>query len=224
MFASEREGTMRKFSLPKTPAALCWALVLSGLFTGAQAADREQELINRLRTQNRQLEQDLAAAQEARAKAEAQAKAAPAPVAPTAGAASVRELRQARASASASSRRLADLDKELQASKDAAAQADKDKQALQAKLQEQAEQLARVKSEGEAARQAQQTMSAQHAQCRADNAKLYSTGVELLERYESKGMGEVFSSREPFLQLGRVTLENVGAQYADALKAAKLKP
>jgi len=218
MFASEREGTMRKLSLPKTPAALCWALVLSGLFTGAQAADREQELINRLRTQNRQLEQDLAAAQEARAKAEAQAKAAPA------RAASVRELRQARASASASSRRLADLDKELQASKDAAAQADKDKQALQAKLQEQAEQLARVKSEGEAARQAQQTMSAQHAQCRADNAKLYSTGVELLERYESKGMGEVFSSREPFLQLGRVTLENVGAQYADALKAAKLKP
>jgi NADPH-dependent curcumin reductase CurA len=84
--------------------------------------------------------------------------------------------------------------------------------------------LASLKSEGEVARQAQQALSAQHTQCKADNAKLYSTGVELLERYEGKGLGEVFSSKEPFLQLGRVTLENVGAQYAEALKAAKLKP
>lgn len=214
-------------STPLLPKSLHWlsaALALSCLITGVQAADREQELINRLRTQNRQLEQDLAAAQEARAKAEAAPKAAAAPVAPAAAGASLRELRQARASASASARRLADLDKELQASKDAAVQADKDKQSLQAKLQEQAEQLARLKSEGEAARQAQQALSAQHTQCRADNAKLYSTGVELLTRYENKGMGEVFSSKEPFLQLGRVTLENVGAQYAEALKAAKLKP
>jgi len=196
----------------------------AGLASPAMAADREQELINRLRTQNRQLEQELSAAQEARAKAESQAKAAPAPVAKPPEASTSRELKLAKAASGAAARRVAELEKELQGAKDALAESGKEKQALAQKVSDQEGQLNRGLVEADKAKQVQQSLSAQHEQCRADNAKLYATGAELLKLYQDKGLAAVLGSKEPFLQVGRVQLENVGAQYAEALKASKAKP
>jgi len=196
----------------------------AGLASPAMAADREQELINRLRTQNRQLEQDLSAAQEARAKAESQVKAAPAPVARPPEASTSRELKLAKAATGAAARRVAELEKELQGAKEALAEAGREKQTLAQKVSEQEGQWSRGLLEAEKAKQAHLALTAQHEQCRADNAKLYATGAELLKLYQDKGFGAVLGSKEPFLQVGRVQLENVGAQYAEALKASKAKP
>jgi hypothetical protein len=200
------------------------ALLGAGLVSPAIAADREQELINRLITQNRQLEQELTVAQEARAKAEAQAKAALAPVPKPPVASSSRELKLAKAASGVAARRVAELEKELQGAREALAEAGKEKQTLAQNVSDQAGQLGRGLVEAEKAKQVQQALTVQRDQCRADNAQLYATGVELLKLYQDKGFGAVLGSKEPFLQVGRVQLENVGAQYAEALKSSKVKP
>lgn len=56
---------------------------------------------------------------------------------------------------------------------------------------------------------------------RKRNGELYATGVEILNRYADVDIGDVFSAREPFVQKGRVKLENLVQDYEDALRAAR---
>ncbi len=79
----------------------------------------------------------------------------------------------------------------------------------------------------QAEQRAQQQLTAQGqslASCRADNATLAALGHELLARYENKGLLDVFQENEPFVQAGRVTLENAQATYAERLAKARQRP
>jgi chromosome segregation ATPase len=58
--------------------------------------------------------------------------------------------------------------------------------------------------------------------CIARNASLQALGLELLQRYERKGWAEVLAADEPFLQWGRVSLENLVQGYRDKLDAQAL--
>jgi len=49
--------------------------------------------------------------------------------------------------------------------------------------------------------------------CSKDNVALYDTAIEVLDRYESKGMWSVMKQKEPFLQLKRVEIENLADDY-----------
>ena len=48
-------------------------------------------------------------------------------------------------------------------------------------------------------------------------------GLDILQRYENKGMTEVLSAKEPFVQTGRVQLENLKADYQRRIDAARFK-
>lgn len=56
---------------------------------------------------------------------------------------------------------------------------------------------------------------------RQRNRELYDTGNEILDRYAGMDFGDVLSAREPFVQKGRVELENLVQDYEDALRAAR---
>ena len=45
------------------------------------------------------------------------------------------------------------------------------------------------------------------------NLKLYTTSLEILERYENYALGKALSAREPFIQKTRVTVENQVQDY-----------
>lgn len=197
------------------------AISMSG---GAHAeGDRTQEQLRRLKMQLRQVQQDQeAAVQEARSKAEADK----AVMAQTLKSAQGEAAAQ-RATAGAASRRVRALTEELDSLKKE--KVDLGVQLLQIK---QALEEARIKAV-EQQHQMDQTiaswqgrhkqLSEANDQCRADNAALYLLGVDLLSKYEQKGLGEILATREPFIQTARVTLENTKAQYQDKLDAARLK-
>ena len=56
-------------------------------------------------------------------------------------------------------------------------------------------------------------------QCLKDNSELVTLGQDLLQRYENKGLGEVLGANEPFIQAGRVRLENLGDEIRAKLKS-----
>ena len=64
---------------------------------------------------------------------------------------------------------------------------------------------------------AHQALQRAQAQCVKDNAQLYTLGGDLLQRYENKGLGDVLAVKEPFTQIARVKLENLGQSYRDKL-------
>lgn len=185
----------------------------------AWAADREQAQIARLKAQLQQVQQSLLAAQEAAAKAEAGLRERDQAVQ-----SNRRELDQLKTSAGTSSRRAASLGSELATLREAHAVLSRDKAAVDQALAQQTAQTAALSAQLATERQQLASLGQQQTQCRTDNAALYRTGQELLRLYEQKGFAEVFSAKEPLLQTGRVTLENVGSLYADQLQAARFKP
>jgi hypothetical protein len=56
------------------------------------------------------------------------------------------------------------------------------------------------------------------------NAELFRTGNEILMRYERFGLGDVLLSREPFVGITRVKLENQVQDYQDKLLNQRIKP
>jgi chromosome segregation ATPase len=204
-------------------AALMLAASLLGAAQAADA-DREQEQLRRLKMQLRQVQQQQeAAVQEANAKADADKASFSKSIQSAQG-----EAAAQRQAAGAASRRVKALSDELDALK-------KDKAQLAAELAQVKQQLDEGKTKAaDQQAQASQTvatwqarhkqMSDTNEQCRAQNAQLYVLGTELLGKYERKGLGEVLSAKEPFVQTARVKLENTKAEYQDKLDAAKLKP
>jgi chromosome segregation ATPase len=49
------------------------------------------------------------------------------------------------------------------------------------------------------------------------NLKLYTTSLEILERYENYALGKALSAREPYIQKTRVTVENQVQDYKGAI-------
>src|SRR5215469_5615918 len=56
------------------------------------------------------------------------------------------------------------------------------------------------------------------------NAELFRIGNEILRRYERFGLGDALLSREPFVGLARVKLENQVQGYQDKLLDQRIKP
>lgn len=222
MCASERRAAFVLALACALPAA--WA---------QQAPSREQELIRRLRQQVQQLQQAQAEQQQAAAKAGADLAAA----AKRAQAAQA-EAGRVRGSAAAQARALA----ELQAERDALAG---ERDTVRQQLQE-------ARADIERRTQAEATLRADAAQrqtllatrettfadlwrrhqaqahglqaCIASNTKLHALGLELLDRYEKKGVADVLAQHEPFVQASRVRLENLLQGYREQLDQSALKP
>lgn len=187
----------------------------------AQAqSDREREQIRRLREQLRQQQQvqsELQAGQQAAQAAAARQKT---------------EFDNALAAARAGQSAVA---RKLQALQDEANGLRADRTRLEGELQQARAEVTRVNDASRQARsvaqqaeqRVQQELTAQSlslASCRADNATLAALGEELLSRYERKGLFDVFNENEPFVQAGRVTLENAQATYAERLARARQRP
>ena len=204
------------------PAA--WATRLAGLtlacvVTLAHAqADKEAEQLKRLRLQVRQMQQQQQQAQEAQAQADRARQQAEQSLQSQAA-----DLASQRANAASASRRSSALGKELEALR---AEHDKTKAELAAlKQQHEAAGLAlKTASAREAGHsQAAQALSSQLQRCGSDNVALAELGLDILQRYENKGMTEVLSAKEPFVQTGRVQLENLKADYQRRIDAARFK-
>jgi DNA repair exonuclease SbcCD ATPase subunit len=72
----------------------------------------------------------------------------------------------------------------------------------------------------------QQTVARKNADldaCSKDNVTLYQTSLDLIERYENKGVWDAMLEREPVTQLKRVELENVVQDYRTRVNAAKVE-
>lgn len=59
--------------------------------------------------------------------------------------------------------------------------------------------------------------------CIEKNGKMYSTGLEVLQRYENKGVWDSIWQKEPITQLKRVELESIMEEYKGKLDDAKIK-
>ncbi len=57
--------------------------------------------------------------------------------------------------------------------------------------------------------------------CAGDNVKLYQTSLELVERYENKGVWDAMLQREPITQLKRVEIENTVQDYLARVNSSK---
>ncbi len=207
---------------PVKPWLLALTLALSHTWVWAQA-DKEAEQLKRLRLQVRQSQQQLqqtqetlAQAEQARQRAEASQKA------------QDTELSRQRGAADAAGRRAGALARELDALKGTLSATQAELQALKVQHQTLGESAERVRAqavEAEAGWRAQvQQLQAQLQRARQDNAVLADLGLELQERYEHKGLREVLSANEPFVQTGRVRLENLKASYEARIDAARQGP
>lgn len=85
--------------------------------------------------------------------------------------------------------------------------------------------VARAK-EGERAALTQQmaAASARIERCQAQNKALFALSSEILERYRNVGVTDVLASREPFLGLKRVELENLMQDDEDRLLDNRFDP
>lgn len=188
-----------------------------GTLAHAQA-DKDAEQLKRLRLQVRQMQQQQQQAQEAQAQADRARQQAEQSLQSQAA-----DLASQRANAASASRRSSALGKELDALR---AEHDKTKAELAAlKQQHEAAGLAlKTASAREAGlSQAAQALASQLQRCGSDNVALAELGLDILQRYENKGMTEVLSAKEPFVQTGRVRLENLKADYQRRIDAARFK-
>lgn len=62
------------------------------------------------------------------------------------------------------------------------------------------------------------------AQCTKDNQALYQTSLDLLQRYEEKGVWDAVMQHEPVTQLKRVEIESIGETYRDRAEQHKFMP
>jgi chromosome segregation ATPase len=201
------------------------SLALSSAVVCAQA-DKEAEQLKRLKLQMRQVQQQQQESQEAQAKAD-QARL----QAENALKAQDADLQKERTAAAGASRKAVALARELETLKSELARVKTEAAELLALSTQQKAQLVADKAALDKASATESRSSKERAQLDADlqqcvthNAELANTGLELLSRYERKGVAEVLSAQEPFVQTGRVKLENLKAEYTRRVQALRLKP
>lgn len=131
--------------------------------------------------------------------------------------------RQAAADRTAARTNLANLNSQL-AAKDA--ESARLAEALK-KAKDANDEAVRVSNQREQARVelvqllAEQTRTA--SELRAQNRELFRIGNEVLDRYESFGLGQALAAREPFTKLTRVKLQNLVQDYRDELETQRAK-
>ncbi len=59
--------------------------------------------------------------------------------------------------------------------------------------------------------------------CAKDNVTLYETSLEVIDRYQNKGVWDAMLEKEPVTQLKRVALENAVQDYRTRVNAAKVE-
>jgi len=237
--------TTRQRRVPVVLRALALACAAAAIGTGVgispawaeQQPSREQEQLRRLRQQLQQLQQQQTTDQDAARRAEAD-KAAAQTTAKAQVESVQAELRRLRGSTAALTKTAADQQKELDAlrserdaqktaadtlrteldaSKASGAKQQADITGLLRRLAERDSTLTDL-----GARHATQAQGLQS--CMASNQALHAIGLDLLQRYADKGVGEVLAQREPFLQLKRVALENLLQGYQDKLDQQAIQP
>ncbi len=62
------------------------------------------------------------------------------------------------------------------------------------------------------------------SQCGESNRKLYQAGLDLLELYKNKSVGDVIKDKEPLLGFGRVELETKAQDYRFRLQDLRITP
>jgi DNA repair exonuclease SbcCD ATPase subunit len=215
-------------------AAALLVLALAAPAAFAQSTpSREQELIRRLRQQVQQLQQAQGEQQQA-----AQKSAADSAAAQKRAEAALADAGRARGAASSQARSLAELRTErdtlvaerdaLQQQLDAAKAGIEQRTKTEADLRAEAAQrqtlLATRESTFADLWRRHQAQAQGLQACIASNAKLHALGLEFLDRYEKKGAAELWSQQEPFVQTGRVKLENLLQGYREQLDQSALKP
>ena len=201
-----------------------WASRLAGLILALVAtlahaqADKDAEQLKRLRLQLRQMQQQQQQAQEAQAQADRARQQAEQSLQSQAA-----DLASQRVNAASASRRSSALGKELEALR-----AEHEKAKAELATLKQQHDAAGLALKASSAREASLTksglaLSAQLQRCGSDNVALAELGLDILQRYENKGMAEVLSANEPFVQTGRVKLENLKADYQRRIDAARFK-
>lgn len=189
----------------------------------AQNASREQEQLRRLRAQAQQLQQALSAEQQQRQAAAAELQS----LKQTQGA----ELERLGEEAQSARRRAGSVQKQLDQAQRELEELRAAHSALTARHEQTSGRLAERERElgdtrntlATTARELEQTQG--HAgqlgsrldQCSQDNVALYRTGIEMLDRWRDRTLGERTAQGEPFTQIGRVKLENLVETWRDRL-------
>lgn len=199
------------------------ALLCAATLGVAQAAPRDEEALRRMRAQAQQLQRALAAEQQQRQAAELEAK-----KLGEEGQAEAerlgREADSARRRAGSLARRLDDAEKELaalRAERDTLAASLKDTGARlaqrEAELSDTASTLQTTTRDRDQLSGRADALGTRLAQCEKDNAALYRTGIEVLDRWNDRTLGDRVGQSEPFSQIGRVRLENLAEAWRDRL-------
>lgn len=200
------------------------------LATGAHAADREQEQIRRLRQQLQQLQGERSSQQQAAQQATAEA---------------VALKRELDALKDGHERQQARLAGQAREAREAAAEHDAERVQLLLERNELKRKLAATRRGaaqllgdlGEREHEKNQlaaglgSLQPRHASqaaglqaCVAANEQLHGIGLELLDRYQNKGLWSALRDQEPLLQVQRVKLENLMQGYRERLDAQALAP
>ena len=190
----------------------------------AQQPSREQEQLRRLRAQAQQMQQALSAAQQAQQSAEAERTR----QAEEAGRLDA-EAAAARGSAATLRRKLVQTEAELVTERSTREELSRRfdeamarNQALEGQLAQTRDALAGRSAEADGLRKSGDALSTRLGQCEQDNVALYRTGIEVLDRYRDRTLGERIGQAEPFAQIGRVKLENLIDGYRDRLGESRL--
>jgi chromosome segregation ATPase len=205
-------------------------LAVSAVPAGSQQASREQEQARRLRQQVQQLQQQLQQQQTEQQQAVQRIEAEKAQALSKLQAADV-ELKRTKGAAGERARQDGQMAKELQDLRDQNTRLGADLETLKMEsmasarsLQQQRTEQATLQRRLEQRETALSDLQARHANqaqglqaCIVNNQALHALGGELLQRYADKGIREVLGHNEPFLQSGRVTLENLLQGYQDKL-------
>ena len=224
MFGSDRIMT----ATVRHVAMVCATTFLAAGAWAQSPSAAADENVRRLRMQVRQLQQEQVTLQEARSKAEADRtalqqeieslKADLARQKASSGAASnkaavlTRDIATARAEKDALTERLSEAEKTLRSTADVYATCQRD--------------LGSTRRDMGAANQelneANARLGGRLKQCVAFNSELHAIGTDLLQRYENKGLAEVLSTTEPFIQKARVRLENLSEEIRGKLEARRM--
>jgi len=206
--------------------AFTLAIVVAGSALAQAAPSREQEQLRRMRQQLQQAQQESQAAQEQARKAQDELK-----KADEARDAEAKRAGAARTQASTSTRRVTELEAELTTLRterdglqtrlsDTSAKLDQ----TTATLLDTRSQLATRSAALADLEQRHKALTAQYESAVRNNIALHKLGVELLSRYENKGVAESLAAQEPFLKVKRVELENLMQDYRDQLDKERVVP
>lgn len=198
-------------------------LLATSLAHGEDKPSREQEQLRRLRAQTQQLQQALSAEQQAR----------------QAAASELQALKQTQktdldrldADAQAARRRAGSMQKQLEQTARELAEVRVARDTLQQQLddtrkllgareidlQQTRNTLQDTQRDLGATRSRSEALAGRLGQCEQDNVALYRTGIEVLDHYRNRTLGDRMVQGEPFSQVGRVRLENLIDAYRDRL-------